>query len=255
MPNAVYERTRAALSALLPGRAATRVLDRALERHHRSGDEIEAKEMASVLTKSVYRELKGVVPDPGLRRALRRIARDVAGWTPRGARPSEVRAARTAAMASPEAADASARAHAEPADTAVGVEEVPVAAGSVTVETVETVTTAPTPAAAVRAVDGDALLARLAAIDGVHGVGRFDQAGRLLQVRGRLPDPVRLGRFLAAGASLLERRDALRTIAIDAPHGRLVAVPTHPHWLALTGAVDLNLGAVYAALAALEEER
>jgi hypothetical protein len=247
MPNAVYERTRAALSTLLPGRAAARVLDRALERHHRSGDEIEAKEMASVLTKSVYRELKGVVPDPGLRRALRRIARDVAGWTPRGARPSEVRAARAAAAMAPGTVASA------PAATApVAVAEVAVAA-EVAVEVA--VPAAPTPLAPVRAVDGDALLARLAAIDGVHGVGRFDQTGRPLQVRGHLPDPARLGRFLAAGASLLERRDALRTIAVDAPHGRLVAVPTHPHWLALTGAADLNLGAVYAALAALEEER
>jgi hypothetical protein len=254
MPNAVYERTRAALSALLPGRAATRVLDRALERHHRSGDEIEAKEMASVLTKSVYRELKGVVPDPGLRRALRRIARDVAGWTPRGARPSEVRAARAAATGPAEAA---APADAGPVDAAPASAAMGVVAPAATAEPVatEAVGAVPTPAAAVRTVDGDALLGRLAAIDGVHGVGRFDQAGRPLQVRGRLPDPVRLGRFLAAGASLLERRDALRTIAIDAPHGRLVAVPTHPHWLALTGAADLNLGAVYAALAALEEER
>ena len=106
-----------------------------------------------------------------------------------------------------------------------------------------------------RAIDPDRLLARLVEIDGVHGVGRFDGAGRPLHVRGRLPEPERLGGFLAAAARLLERRDTLRTVTVEVPDGRLVAVPTHPHWLALTGAADLNLGAVYAALSALEEER
>jgi hypothetical protein len=44
-------------------------------------------------------------------------------------------------------------------------------------------------------------------------------------------------------------------VAVDTARGKLVAVPVRPHWLALTGTAELNLGAVYAALAALEEER
>ncbi|MFN2322807.1 MAG: hypothetical protein ABR510_07600 [Trueperaceae bacterium] len=238
MPNAVYERTRVALTGLLPGRAATTVLDRALARHHRSSEDVGPKEMAAVLMKGVYGELKGVLPDPGLRRALRRVARDVAAMVPRGATTSQVRAAR-------ERIAGAAPAVLEPAPARV------------------TVAGAPTPPAVAQAADAphapmfdpERLLARLVEIDGVHGVGRFDGAGRPLQVRGRLPEPDRLGGFLAAAASLLERRDALRTVTIEVPEGRLVAVPTHPHWLALTGAADLNLGAVYAALSALEEER
>ena len=238
MPNAVYERTRVALTGLLPGRAATTVLDRALARHHRSSEDVGPKEMASVLMKGVYGELKGVLPDPGLRRALRRVARDVAAMVPRGATTSQVRAARERIAGTPPAAEVAASA-------LVAVAEAP------------TVPVAARVPAATRAatVDPERLLARLVEIDGVHGVGRFDGAGRALQVRGHLPEPDRLGGFLAAAASLLERRDALRTVTVEVPTGRLVAVPTHPHWLALTGAADLNLGAVYAALSALEEER
>ena len=233
MPNAVYERTRVALTGLLPGRAATTVLDRALARHHRSNEDVGPKEMAAVLMKGVYGELKGVLPDPGLRRALRRVARDVAAMVPRGATTSQVRAARERIAGS------------APAVALVAVAAAPTA--PTLVQSAEA-TRAP-------ALDPDRLLALLVEIDGVHGVGRFDGAGRPLQVRGRLPEPDRLGGFLAAAASLLERRDALRTVTVEVPNGRLVAVPTHPHWLALTGAADLNLGAVYAALSALEEER
>lgn len=239
MPNAVYERTRVALTGLLPGRAATTVLDRALARQHRSSEDVGPKEMAAVLMKGVYGELKGVLPDPGLRRALRRVARDVAAMVPRGATTSQVRAAR-------ERIAASAPAVAEPTPALVAVGAAPSAPAS---------GVRPSEATRAAVLDPDRLLARLVEIDGVHGVGRFDGAGRPLQVRGRLPEPDRLGGFLAAAASLLERRDALRTVTVEVPNGRLVAVPTHPHWLALTGAADLNLGAVYAALSALEEER
>jgi hypothetical protein len=238
MPNAVYERTRVALTGLLPGRAATTVLDRALARHHRSSEDVGPKEMAAVLMKGVYGELKGVLPDPGLRRALRRVARDVAAMVPRGATTSQVRAARERLAGSPPPV-----ATPEPALVAIGAPPTAVAAAG------------PRSAPRSATVDADRLLARLVEIDGVHGVGRFDRAGRPLQVRGRLPEPERLGGYLAAAASLLERRDALRTVTVEVPTGRLVAVPTHPHWLALTGAADLNLGAVYAALSALEEER
>ena len=96
VPNAVYERTRSALAGLLPRRAATVVLDRALARHRRSPEDVDGEQMAQVLLQGVYRELRGIVPDPGLRRTLRRLARDARARSrpARGATPSEVRAAR-----------------------------------------------------------------------------------------------------------------------------------------------------------------
>jgi len=221
LANAVYERTRSALTGLLPGRAAASVLDRALQRHRRSADEVSGEQMARVLLQGVYRELRGIVPDPGLRRTLRKLARDARSWSlpGRGATPSEVKAGPRL----PVPAIAPAPSTGESRD------------------------------ARVRDVEGLATV--FAALDGVHGVGVYDDAGRPLDVRGALPDAERLGGLVAAGAALIEREGALRSVAIDTPGGRLVAIPVPPGWIALMGTVDVNLGAVYAALAALEEER
>lgn len=237
MANLVYERTRSALAGLLPRRAATNVLDRALRRHRRSPDEVDGEQMARVLLSGVYRELRGVLPDPGLRRTLRRLARETraAAATGRGATPSEVRAG--------------------PEKVRPKVAAAPIAP--------PTAALAQADAAAAPSAGGDgrslaaleSVAARLAALDGVHGVGLYDAAGRALGVRGALPDAAALGRMVAAGAALLETTDQLRTVAVDTPRGRLVALPVRPRWLALTGTTDLNLGAVYAALATLEEER
>lgn len=218
--NAVYERTRSALTGLLPRRAATSVLDRALRRHRRNADEVSGEQMAHVLLQGVYRELRGVVPDPGLRRTLRKLARNARVWSLplRGATPSEVRAGPVQ----------------EPPTVLVPVSAVPPRG---------------------EPIDVDALAAQLAALDGVHGVGLFEASGRPVEVRGALPDAAALGGMVAAGAALVARQEALRSVTIDTPQGRLVAIPVQPRWLALTGTVDVNLGAVYAALAALEEER
>ena len=218
--NAVYERTRSALTGLLPRRAATSVLDRALRRHRRNADEVSGEQMAHVLLQGVYRELRGVVPDPGLRRTLRKLARNARVWSLplRGATPSEVRAGPVQ----------------EPPTVLVPVSAVPRRG---------------------EPIDVDALAAELAALDGVHGVGLFEASGRPVEVRGALPDAAALGGMVAAGAALVARQEALRSVTIDTPQGRLVAIPVQPRWLALTGTVDVNLGAVYAALAALEEER
>jgi hypothetical protein len=209
--------------------------------------------MATVLMKGVYGELKGVLPDPGLKHALRRVARDVASMVPRGATVSQVRAARARVAAVPPPPVVALEPIVSPTPTVVAD---PPAASALPPTVAVTVAPPPTPAPRARAFgDVEALLTSLAEIDGVHGVGHFDRSGTPLEVRGVLPDAALLGRVLAAGGSLLERRDALRSVRIDTAGGRLVAVPSHPHWIALTGTADLNLGAVYAALAALEEER
>ncbi len=225
--NAVYERTRSALMGLLPRRAATSVLDRALRRHRRNPDDVSGEQMAQVLLKGVYRDLRDVLPDPGLRRTLRKLARDARGWSPppRGETPSAVRAG-----PAQEPPNGLVPVSAEPPPSE------PIDGGAV-------------------AAGATALAARLAALDGVHGVGLFDASGRPIDVRGALPDAAVLGGRVAAGAALVARQEALRSVAIDTPQGRLVAIPVQPRWLALMGSVDVNLGAVYAALAALEEER
>jgi len=303
MPNAVYERTRTALTGLLPRRAATNVLDRALQRHQRSADEIDGEQMARVLLSGVYRELHGLLPDPGLRRTLRRLARDARGWSQagRGAAPNEVRtpgpttpaddADRVAAPmpaappseGSPESSELAVHAHEPDAPAPTAVDALPTAPlppepsalEAVPIADVASVaaprsshasppagrTTGPLapPARAMavrrRTATLERVAAALAGLDGVNGVGLFDAAGRPVEVRGSLADAPLLGRMVVAGAALLEAAGPLRSVAVDTARGRLVAVPVRPHWLALTGTADLNLGAVYAALAALEEER
>jgi hypothetical protein len=247
MANLVYERTRSALAGLLPRRAATNVLDRAMQRHRRSPDDVDGEQMARVLLSGVYRELRGVLPDPGLRRTLLRLARETraAGVSGRGATPSQVRAGPE--MARPPVAPAPAAPAPAPDAGAAAPAPDPDAEAA-----------APAPAAddGIRSLASlEAVATLLATLDGVHGVGLYDAAGRPLGVRGALQDATALGRMVVAGAALLETTDQLRTVAVDTPHGRLVALPVRPRWLALTGTTDLNLGAVYAALATLEEER
>jgi hypothetical protein len=260
--NAVYERTLSALTGLLPRRAATSVLDRALRRHRRNADEISGEQMAHVLLQGVYRELRDVVPDPGLRRTLRKLARDARAWSLplRGATPSEVRAGpvqEPTTVLIPVSAEPP---RGESIDVdAVAAKSAAVAAKSAAVPANSAAVAAKSAAVAAKsaalAAKSAALAAKLAALDGVHGVGLFEASGRPVDVRGALPDAAALGGMVAAGAALVARREALRSVTIDTPQGRLVAIPVQPRWLALTGTVDVNLGAVYAALAALEEER
>jgi hypothetical protein len=258
MANLVYERTRSALAGLLPRRAAANVLDRAMRRHRRSPEDVDGEQMARVLLSGVYRELRGILPDPGLRRTLLRLARETraAAVRGRGATPSQVRAG--PAKARPPIAAAPVAPAPDPDGTAAAPSPAPhpEAAAPLPAPDPEAATPSPAVDGGVRSLASlEAVATVLATLDGVHGVGLYDAAGRPLGVRGALQDAAALGRMVAAGAALLETTDQLRTVAIDTPHGRLVALPVRPRWLALTGTTDLNLGAVYAALATLEEER
>lgn len=252
MANAVYQRTRTALTELLPARVAAKVLDQALRDQRLTSVAVSPKQMAQVLMKGVYPELRGFLPDPGLRRALRQVARDVVrSMEPRGASHTEVREVRRRLDEEPPVPEASAAADApESKDLAATPAPIPT-----TKPFALEATPVPHHDATSSAERVEALIDTLVALDGVHGVARFDATGKPLMVRGLLSDASSLGKVIVGGGSLLERRDALRFVSIDTPHGHLVAVPVHPHWLALTGATDLNVGAVYAALSALEEER
>ena len=95
----------------------------------------------------------------------------------------------------------------------------------------------------------------LALLDGVSGTAVFDARGQADSVRGEVPEVASLGPVIAASGALLERHGALRSLCVTTTGGAVLAVPVPPRWLAVSGAPDMNLGAVYAALTALEEER
>lgn len=77
MPNEVYVMTHTALSALVSHRAATRVLDAALASTDHTSDTVTVSGMRKLLARSVRRELSGTLPGPGLTRSLRQIADDL----------------------------------------------------------------------------------------------------------------------------------------------------------------------------------
>lgn len=77
MPNEVYEMTHRALSALVSHRAATRVLDDALLATGSDPDSVTVRAMRRLLAGRVRRELSATLPSPGLTRSLKQIADDL----------------------------------------------------------------------------------------------------------------------------------------------------------------------------------
>ena len=77
MPGEVYLRTRDALATLVSERAATRVLDAALRRSHENAEALDERAVRQLLLGPIQHELEGILPRTGLRRTLRRLARQV----------------------------------------------------------------------------------------------------------------------------------------------------------------------------------
>ena len=201
------DRARRVLGAWLPGRAATRLLDRIVRSEGLEPDAVDGERMASLVLGPVYRELRHSVPKATLRRELKRLARSLHDRTATPPRPLPATEAR------------------EPAP----LRRLP--------------------------DDPGVVLMALAVLDGVDGAAVFDAVGRPLDRRGEVPDADAFGRVLAAGGSLLARHGDVRSVAVANDDGVLLAVPVSERWVAVRGSADMNLGAIYAALTALEEER
>lgn len=236
------QRVRHVLSAWLPGRAATRVLERAIRAEGLRPDEIDDEALASLLLGRIYRDLRDTVPHSTLRRELKRLARSLQQQpaTPSQGLPASADPRITAnEVATPVPPTANERAT---ATTAVP-EPAPAAVAS------------QAPVRRQLPSDAEVVLMGLAVLEGVDGAAVFDGVGRTLETRGEVPDVDALGRVIAAGGSLLEQHGPLRSVSITTSGGVMIAVPVPPRWIAVSGAPDMNLGAVYAALTALEEER
>jgi hypothetical protein len=249
-PNDVYERAWSGISGLVPGRAARRILDDALRAARRSAHDVSAGEMVEVLVGPVYRDLKRIVPRSGLKRELGRVVRDlrtIAGSP--GSSSSPFPEAGVELVAASEVATPPPDIVRRPTVERPATRTTPVP------RSVAARRPRPRPSAGALRVAPERVLLALAAVDGVAGVALFDATGQPQQVRGDLPEPDAVGRVIAAGGGLLRRHGDLRTVCVGTTRGVLVAVPVPPAWIAVTGAPDLNLGSVYAALRALEEER
>lgn len=223
---------REVIAAFLPGHAANRVLERALADEGLAPSEVDGERMAALLVGRIYRDLRDVVPRPALRRELGRLARRL----------------RHAARG-----DTGSSGPAEPVTSARSDAEAP---SSVDPASVDAPDSLPAPVLAPRRpLDPETVLMAIALLDGVAGAAVFDARGQADSVRGEVPEVASLGRVIAASGGLLERHGALRSLCVTTTGGAVLAIPIPPRWLAVSGPPDMNLGAVYAALTALEEER
>ncbi len=236
------QRARHVLSAWLPGRAATRVLERAIRAEGLRPDDVDGETMASLLLGRVYRDLRDTVPNVTLRRELKRLARSL----------HQHRA--TPPQGLPAGDDPRIAAH-EVATPTPAAANVPATAPTAAPEPASAPVPSQPPATRHLPSDPEVVLMALAVLEGVDGVAVFDAVGRKLDTRGEIPDVDALGRVIAAGGGLLEQHGPLRSVSVTTSDGVMIAVPVPPRWIAVSGAPDMNLGAVYAALTALEEER
>ena len=322
VPNEVYLRTRNALATLVSERAATRVLDAALRHASVSADSLDEGGVRTLLLGPVQRELEGILPRTGLRRTLRRLARQVADGAPsRPAHPTPVTTGGPTASGAPTALHpvrrssvylpdvpipddlpepGSPRARSEPrraedpadhdpdaadwglADTdpapalaavahgghgpdggaayggAAGEHAAdgrPAAAsgarrrGAVSPQ-------APTPTVVPAALPPEALdrlTVRFAEIEGVSQVIGLRDRNEPPQVRGEGLDPEALAPLARSAIRLLGRHGPLRSLVLEHADGLLFIFPLGRDSVAVLARTDVNMGAVFAARAALEE--
>ena len=77
--------------------------------------------------------------------------------------------------------------------------------------------------------------------------------GTVVETRGRAIDLESLGLLAASGLGLLRRHGPIRSYYLRHPQGQLFLFPVGQDTLIVVGRTNLNLGAVFIALAALEE--
>lgn len=287
MANEVYLRTRDALATLVSERAATRVLDAALRRSHASAEALEPRTVRQLMLGPVQRELEGILPRNGLRRTLRRLARQIAeeGDAP-GHAVMEVAPRHGPPPAPPEKhlhpvtrssvylpdvalpADGEAGAGvstdlaestAPRASDGIGARDaVAVASAAVRAGGSQPIvdrgprsrpTVVPHPLGAEAL---DALAVHFAAIEGVRQVVALRAASEP-QVRGEGLDADALTPVAQSAVRLLGRYGPLRSLVLEHPAGLLFVFPLGRDAIAVLARANVNMGAVFAARAALEE--
>jgi len=283
VPNEVYLRTRDALATLVSERAATRVLDAALRRSHERAESLDERTVRQLLLGPIQRELEGILPRTGLRRTLRRLARQVADevrsqgdvvteHAPAGAglqeRPRTVlKPVTQSSVYLPDAAPPMPdEPHVQPA--AAGRRRDPSGhAGERAVAVATADAGAAAPVATARGRDRsrptvvphplgaealDALSVHFAEIEGVLQVIAL-RASEGPQVRGDGVDPDALAPLAQSAVRLLGRFGPLRSLVLEHEAGLLFVFPLGRDAIAVLARANVNMGAVFAARAALEE--
>ncbi len=291
MPNEVYFRTRDALATLVSERAATRVLDAALRRSHENAEALDERTVRHLLLGPIQRELEGILPRTGLRRTLRRLARQVTDEVrslgvnvtqpgPAGAglqdrphtvlkpvtessvylpdvappMPDEPRSqTSTAGRSTPPTANLRRDPSWRSREAAVGVATATAGDAAATApahgrdRSRPTVVPHPLGAEAM-----DALSVHFAEIEGVLQVIALRASGGP-QVRGDSVDADALAPLAQSAVRLLGRFGPLRSLVLEHEAGLLFIFPLGRDTIAVLTRANVNMGAVFAARAALEE--
>ncbi len=110
------------------------------------------------------------------------------------------------------------------------------------------------PAARVVSIDLASALVRFAEIENVSFVATARDDGQLVDARGEGIDAVALARRSASFLRLMHRRGHVTTFTLQTGDAILVLAPFGDDLVIVVGTPQLNLGAVFAARSALEEE-
>lgn len=215
MANEIYSTTLDDLAGLVSRQAADGMLQRALRTRDSDPDRVDVPTMSRLLRGDVRRRLERSLPRAGVRRHLAALD------------------ARLASLAVPEPA------RTEPhTPTPAPIPEAPTARG---------------PRADARTSPPGGVLDRLGDQDAVRQWLWWPRTGTALG-RGAGPPPERAHRLLAPALTALDLVGAVRSMHVDTGQGHVLIGRTPGATLTVAGDPDLNLGAIYAAFRALEEE-
>jgi len=271
MPNEVYAVTHEALSALVSHRAATRVLDAALEATGTDPDRVTVRAMRRLLAGRVRRELSATLPSPGLTLSLKRIADDLYHLQPSHDTIIE-------SVEQPSTRGTFEPAHGEPVLVEAGSEPVLVEAGSAASANrnpapppappeaapapaappvlAPDAAPAPTPVRGHRLELDERVIAR--AVTRFGELETVDQVvivedGQVLLERGAGVATDSLPNLVKSTQHLLARAGRLKLFALQRAEGMLFVFPVGTGAVVVLTQPNVNIGAVLAARAALEE--
>lgn len=271
MPNEVYEMTHAALSALVSQRAATRVLNVALEASNADADTITVRAMRRLLAGRVRRELSVTLPTAGLTRSLKQIADDLYRLQPSPTTQVQLPSQEErdaierqlvgagAAPTWPAPGRAGSTRPAAVAGSAVMTHE-PAADFSALAAPNRTAPRMPVLAGPARLDVGPELNEQLmtAALRSFGELETVEQvvivrASEVLLERGAGVRTDRLPNLVRSTKHLLSRAGRLRLYALERQQGILFVFPVGDGAIVVITKPNVNIGAVLAARAALEE--
>lgn len=269
MPNEVFLRTRAGLTALVSSRAAGRILEGALKVRGHDPEDVDLPQMRSALLGPVMQELEGVLPRAGLRRNLERLARSLRPTAPPTELPEPAEDAAVLKNGHAEADEPepdcdtaeTAGAESEPGAVEDGDVEVdraaapePPEAPAVAADVAAKPATTPRVIEPLATLDLERHVQRFAQIEHVRLVSVIRGDGSVAINRGNGPDPALLARFCRLALTLLAKGGAVRQVHLGHTAGQLFLYPLGHDLLVIVGGVELNLGTVTTAFTALALE-